>query len=290
MLEPPQGSLPAFSESRARLRHPVAEVGLAAAAAGVSALQDFHDRHVEVTEKGIGNFVTAADLASETAIVAVLRNAFPDHAIVAEESHRENAYADCVWIIDPLDGTNNFLHGIPHFAVSIGYYERGQGILGMIAQPTTGDWYVAQQGLGAWRNGRPISVSAASQLRDAMIGCGFYYDRGRRMRATFDTLIDLFGAGIHGMRRMGAAALDLAYLACGQFDGFFEYQLSPWDFAAGAVLVAEAGGQVSDCWGQPLPLDRISSLCASNGRLHAPLLETISPHQRQLQKIQRDGE
>lgn len=253
-------------------------VGLEAGWAGAAALLRLFRRDVSIQAKGVSNFVSEADLAAETAIVDVLRRAFPEHAIISEESHSDRADATHLWVIDPLDGTSNYLHGMPHFAVSIGYFCEGVGQVGVICDPAHGDWYIAARGQGAWRNGESIHVSRATELSQAMVACGFYYDRGRMMEGTLATLADLFRRDIHGIRRCGAAALDLAYLACGWFESFFEYRLSPWDYAAGSVLVSEAGGRLSDCDGGTLPLGSPSSVCASNGQLHAAMLDVIAPH------------
>lgn len=262
--------------SRGKVRASVSHVAIEAAYAGSLALLDYFRRPLEVRSKGIANYVSDADLAAESAIVNILKDAYPQHAILSEESHHDKADAASCWIIDPLDGTNNFIHGIPHFAVSIGYYEKGRGVLGIVTSPATGDWYLAARGEGAWLNGERMRVSESQGLDQAMVACGFYYDRDSMMQATLDTLGDLFRQQIHGIRRCGAAALDLAYVAGGWFDAFFEYRLSPWDYAAGSILLEEAGGKVTDCLGNPLPMDRTSTLCASNGRLQAAMLESVS--------------
>ena len=263
-------------KSRSVLRTSVAHVAIEAAYMGSLALLNHFRKPLEVRLKGVANYVSEADLAAESAIVQIILDTFPKHSILSEESHSDRADAPNCWIIDPLDGTNNFIHGIPHFAVSIGYYEAGKGILGIVTNPATGDWYVAARGEGAWFNGERLKVSGAAGLGDAMVACGFYYDRDRLMQATLDTLGDLFRQNIHGIRRCGAAALDLAFVAGGWFDAFFEYRLSPWDIAAGAILIEEAGGKISDCFGNPIPLDRTSTLCASNGKLHSAMLESVS--------------
>ncbi|MEI8213894.1 MAG: inositol monophosphatase family protein [Planctomycetota bacterium] len=261
-----------------RLRSLEAQVAISAAMDGASALLHFFRKDVEIQIKGTANFVSTADLAAETAIVERIRLDFPHHAIISEETHSDRADAEHLWIIDPLDGTSNYLHGMPHFAVSIGYYRNGVGEVGVVCDPAHGDWYVAARDQGAWRNGEPMRVSSATQLSEGMIACGFYYDRGLMMESTLATIADLFRCNIHGIRRCGAAALDLAYVASGWFDGFFEYRLSPWDYAAGQVLLVEAGGAISDCAGAELPLGRPSSVCASNGTLHQPMLQQIEPH------------
>ena len=262
-------------KSRSKLQVSTAHVAIEAAHAGSLALLDHFRKPLEVKAKGVANYVSQADLAAEAAIVGRLEDAYPSHAILSEESHSDRADAEHSWIIDPLDGTNNFIHGIPHFAVSIGYYQKGQGVLGIVTSPATGDWFVAARGQGAWFNGQEIRVSSASGLDQAMIACGFYYDRDEMMRSTLDTIGDLFRSQIHGIRRSGAAAIDLSYVAAGWFDGFFEYRLSPWDIAAGAVIIAEAGGVLSDCRGNPVKLHHTSSVCASNKSLHGPMLEVI---------------
>ncbi len=264
--------------SLGRCRHPMSALGMEAAMQSAVELLGFFGKDVGVEAKGIANFVSSADLAAERAIVDTLRKSFPAHAIISEESHSDRADAEHLWIVDPLDGTSNFLHGIPHFAVSIAYYYRGVGQVGIVCDPAAGDWYVAERGEGMWRNGDRMAVSRATRLDESMVACGFYYDRGPMMQATLATLSDLFQAQIHGMRRMGAAALDLAYVACGQFEAFFEYRLSPWDYAAGRLLVQEAGGQVSDCFGGELPLTHASGICATNTLLHSAMLQKLMPH------------
>jgi myo-inositol-1(or 4)-monophosphatase len=277
---------PLFVERRdltlKQLEHPFAQLAIDSAMLGAVALRAHFLGALKIETKGVANFVSSADLAAEAAVVQSLQKYAPEHAIISEESHRDRVDSEHVWIIDPLDGTSNFLHGIPHFAVSIGYIHQGIPSLGVICNPVTEDWYAAAIGQGAWHNGQRVHVSSASELSQAMIACGFYYDRGRMMQATLDTLASLYQSEIHGMRRIGAAALDLAYVACGQFEAFFEYRLSPWDYAAGMLLVSEAGGSVSDCLGSPLPLGSLSSICASNGHLHGEMLAKISPYFRSL--------
>ncbi len=211
------------------------------------------------------NLVTETDERSERLIVEAIRSTFPRHAILAEEAHSETPDAEHLWIIDPLDGTNNFAHGIPHCAVSIAYRQRGRTEVGVVHNPITGDWYVARRGRGATWNGRPVRVSHASSLDRVLIGVGFYYDRGEMMRATLAAIAGLFGENIHGIRRFGTASLDLCFVASGRFGAFFEYELAPWDFTAGALIVEEAGGQVSDVEGNPLRVAGGSVLAAAPG-------------------------
>lgn len=223
------------------------------------------------------DLVSDADLESEKAIANLLRRECPGHELLGEEDLQGNVDAEHLWIIDPLDGTNNFAHQIPHFAVSIAYYHRGQPIVGVILNPARDDLYTAVRGGGAFRNGQRMRVCDSPTLCKTLIGCGFYYDRGNMMRCTLAAIEDFFGNDIHGIRRFGTAALDLCQVGCGQFGAFFEYLLSPWDFAAGILFVQEAGGKVTDARGNPLRLEK-SSLAASNGKLHEVVVEITSRH------------
>jgi myo-inositol-1(or 4)-monophosphatase len=239
------------------------------------------DRTSRAKEMGAAhNLVSDADLESERTIVEVIRRAFPEDAVLGEESHAADVASPRLWIIDPIDGTNNFAHGLPHFAVSIGFFQDGEAACGVIYNPIREDWYVAQRGKCALHNGAQVRVNEAERLDQALIGVGFYYDRGAMMEATLDAIRDLFRRNIHGIRRFGAASLDLCHVACGMYGGYFEYVLSPWDFAAGALFVEEAGGRVTSARGEPLPLQR-TSILASNGRLHDEVLEVILGHHPQ---------
>lgn len=230
--------------------------------------------------------VTDADLASQAAIVELIHDKFPTHAILAEEDHPADVSNDHLWIVDPLDGTNNFAHGIPHWAVSIAYYEGGRPECGVVYNPIRQDRYTAQAGQGALHNGKLIRVNQASSLTEVIVAAGFYYDRGAMMEATLAAIGDLFRARIHGFRRFGTAALDLCQVAQGWYGGYFEFELSPWDFAAGRLIVEEAGGIVTSCGGHPFPLDK-SSILAANSHLHNSLLELVSPHFQSLVQKQR---
>jgi myo-inositol-1(or 4)-monophosphatase len=229
------------------------------------------------------NLVTDADLDAEKAIVTVIRDTFADHSILGEEAQAGDVDAEHLWIVDPLDGTNNFAHRIPHFAISIAYCHVGQVQCGVVYNPIRGDWYVAVRGRGATHNGQPATVSTANRLDQVLIGFGFYYDRGAMMEATLTAIRDLFRAQVHGVRRFGTASLDLCQVGCGQFGAFFEYQLAPWDFAAGRLFVEEAGGRVTTCAGQSVPW-ATTSLLASNGMLHEPVLDIVGPPYATLQR------
>ncbi|GAB5402631.1 MAG: inositol monophosphatase family protein [Aureliella sp.] len=250
------------------------QVAAKAALAGSQIVLDYFERGVSMRSKddeASYNLVSDADVKSEQAIAHSIRSAFPTHEIAGEEENVGDVTAEDVWVIDPLDGTNNFAHNIPHFAVCIGYYHREAATSAVVVNPVRGDWYYAVRGGGAFHNGQPLGVSNAKSLDEVMVGCGFYYDRGEMMRATLATVEAFFEQQIHGIRRFGTAALDLCQVASGQFGAFFEYQLAAWDFAAARLILEEAGGTITDARGQPLKL-QTSSILASNTHLHAAAL------------------
>lgn len=251
-----------------------------AAQRGAAIILKHFERGVEMRSKSDEesyNLVSDADVESERAIAACIQEAFPNHKILGEEEYSGDVDADHLWIIDPLDGTNNFAHRIPHFAVSIGYYDKGQANCGVVVNPVRGDWYWASRGGGAFHNGRRMQVKSAERLDEVMVGCGFYYDRGAMMEATLAAVHDFFKQNIHGIRRFGTAALDFCQVADGLFGAFFEYQLQPWDFAAGRLIVEEAGGKVTDGLGEDLKL-RQTSILVSNAKLHSTCLEIVRQH------------
>lgn len=234
---------------------------------GVSAIE----KSVDETKQGL---VTVADLEAETAIIETIKASFPEHAFLAEESLATGNNPDELWVIDPLDGTNNFAFGIPHFGISVAYWHHGQPAVGIVLDPLREEQFVAVKGCGATLNGKPISVSTHQSVCDTVVATGFYYDRGEMMKRTLRCVETLFENEIQGMRRMGAASLDLAWVACGRFGSFFELKLSPWDFAAAHLILTEAGGQITDCNGDPVGLDGTSVL-ATNGLLHDQMLKLI---------------
>ncbi len=248
----------------------------AARAGGEVAARYFRDG-VTMRSKDVANLVSDADVEAEHAIAAVIRATFPDHAILGEEAYQGDASAEHLWVVDPIDGTNNYAHAIPHFAVSVAYYHHGQAVCGVVFNPITDDWYTVIRGQGAFHNGKPARVQEATRLDEVIIGVGFYYDRGAMMEATLDAIRDLKHQAIHGIRRFGTASLDLISVGLGRYGAYFEYELSPWDFAAGRLFVEEAGGTVTDARGNPLPLGK-SSILASNGPLHAPTLAVVRKH------------
>jgi myo-inositol-1(or 4)-monophosphatase len=248
----------------------------AARVGGAIVARYFHEG-VEMRSKDVANLVSDADVEAERAIVAVIRRKYPHHDIVAEEAHTGDANAEHLWVVDPLDGTNNFAHRIPHCAVSIAYYRDGVAQCGVILNPIRDEWHVAARGQGARFNDRPVHVSESERLDEILIGVGFYYNRGKMMESTLRAVGDLKRQRIHGSRRFGTASLDLCMVGLGMFGAYFEYTLSPWDFAAGRLFVEEAGGKVTTCLGEPLPMAK-SSVLASNGLVHEAVLEIVRAH------------
>lgn len=261
----------------------LSRVARSAAETGGQVLRHYYERGVEVRSKpdaegGQHNLVSDADLESEKVIADTIRSSFPTHELLGEEQLVGDLDAEHLWIIDPLDGTNNFAHGLPHFAISIAYCYRGVPIVGVVFNPVRQDWFTATRGHGARWNNVPINVSSEQTLSEAIIACGFHYDRGAMMRATLGAIEELFSQHrIHGIRRMGTAALDFCAVAAGHFGGFFEYYLSPWDFAAGMLIVEEAGGTVTNSRGEPMPL-AAGGVVVSNGILHPGLSDIVARH------------
>lgn len=252
-------------------------VARAAALAAGEVLMKYFGQGVTQRFKGgqTADLVSEADVNAEQAVIRVIRENYPHDAILGEESLTgTDPQSPQLWIIDPLDGTTNFLHDIPHFAVSLAYYEAGVPKIGVVWNPAMQDMFIAVAGQGATHNGQPIHVTPDERLEQTLIGTGFYYDRGSMMEATLGVLADLFRENIHGVRRFGSAALDLCHVAKGYYGAYFEYFLSAWDFAAGRLIVEEAGGRVTTARGTPLPLAK-SSILASNSRLHA-VVEAIT--------------
>jgi myo-inositol-1(or 4)-monophosphatase len=252
------------------------QVARDAATAAGEIIERYYRQGVTMRSKETANLVSDADVEAERAIVELLRARFPDHAVLAEEGH-SHGQSEHLWIVDPLDGTNNFAHHIPQFAVSIAYCHHGQPMCGVVYNPIRGDWHTAVRGEGAFLNGQRVRVDASARLADVLVAVGFYYDRGAMMEATLAALRDFFLAHVHGIRRFGAASLDLCSVGLGMFGAYFEYELAPWDFAAGALFVEEAGGKVTTCSGAALPLER-TTLLASNTLLHEAALAIVRRH------------
>jgi myo-inositol-1(or 4)-monophosphatase len=229
-----------------------------------------HLGHVAIEYKGGVDLVTAADRASEAFIVARLRQLFPTHSIVAEEGGGSEASSGYRWYVDPLDGTTNFAHRIPFFAVSLGLEYEGRMIAGVVYNPVLNELFAAEEGHGATLNGQPIHVSPTAMLAESLVGTGFpVQKRNANPNIHFYHMLTLHS---HGVRRMGAAALDLCYTACGRLEAFWEFNLKPWDTAAGSFIVQQAGGTVTDILGQPFSVHSPEVL-ASNGLVHREMLD-----------------
>ena len=231
-----------------------------------------------IHSKRSNDYVSEIDHKAEQAIIEILLDAYPKHAILAEESGSTGVGGDSEyqWIIDPLDGTTNFLHGFPQYAVSIALLHRGQLSQAVIYDPVRNDLYTASRGRGAFLNERRIRVSKRDKLQDALIGTGFPYRDFTHLDAYTAMFRDLVQKS-SGLRRPGSAALDLAWLAAGNTDGFFEIGLNPWDIAAGCLLILEAGGLVSDFAGEENYLQS-GNVVAGNPKVFVQLLQTITPH------------
>ena len=233
---------------------------------------------LKVETKQPNDFVTEVDRKAEAAIIETLREAYPQYGILAEESgadrrRRASGDAEYQWIIDPLDGTTNFIHGLPQYAVSIALAKGGSVEQAVIFDPNRNELFTASKGAGAFLNERRIRVSKRTKLQDSLIGTGFPY----RMFEHIDTYLAIFkelAQKTAGQRRPGAASLDLAYVACGRYDGFWEFGLAPWDMAAGALLISEAGGLVSDMRGEATYLTS-GNIIAGTPKVFAPLLNII---------------
>ena len=232
---------------------------------------------LKVNAKQQSDYVTEVDKLAESAIIEILRETYPNHAILAEESGSSgDSQAEYQWIIDPLDGTTNFIHGFPQYAVSIGLAHKGVLSHAVVYDTTRNELFTASKGGGAFLNEKRIRVSKRAKLEEALIGTGFPY----RSFVHIDAYIAIFRELMQktsGLRRPGAASLDLAYVACGRPDGLWEFGLSPWDMAAGALLISEAGGLVGDLRGEPNYLAS-GNFVGGNPKVFSQLLQVIAPH------------
>lgn len=255
------------------------EVALAAAKqAGGLLREEFGTAHQFSLKSSRSDLVTEFDHRSEEMIIEVIREHFPDHEILAEESPPCETQSEYRWIIDPLDGTTNYAHGFPLFAVSIAVEQRGGELLvGVVYSPVLDELFFAQAGKGATLNGKPIKVSRTDHLNSSMIATGFPYNLDR-----IEANLIHFGKFAHraqAIRRAGAAALDLCYVACGRFDGFWELDLKPWDVAAGALIIREAEGRVSDFSGENCDVYG-EEILASNGKIHREMIRVLGEPER----------
>ena len=238
-----------------------------------------HRRHEVGTKSTEIDLVTEADLASERLIVAAIREKFPRHTILAEEGQGDTqtlvGEAEHLWLVDPLDGTVNYAHGFPVWGVSLALAQGGEVTLAVTYNPLHDEMFWAERGRGAWLDGQRIGVSSAGRLRDALLATGFAY---RRAELEDNNLreVNAMMPRVQGLRRAGAAVLDLAHLACGRLDAYWEMHLQPWDWAAGWLLVEEAGGVVTDMRGEPFALAKNNMAASNSAALHEKLLDVLT--------------
>ncbi len=228
----------------------------------------------DIQKKGDIDLVTEADTASEKAIIETILNDFPDHGILAEESGSTRADSPYQWIVDPLDGTTNYAHGLDQFSVSIAFSRNGRIVMGLVLVPANGDFYLAEEGQGARLNGAPIQVSKSGTVHESLLVTGFPYN----FKEIMEMLIARFTRCLsrsQGVRRFGSAAIDLCLVASGRFDGFWEQNLKPWDTAAGLLIVKEAGGRVTDFDDRPFDVN-MKEILATNGLIHQEMLSLMT--------------
>ncbi|QZA79344.1 inositol monophosphatase [Deefgea tanakiae] len=257
--------------------HPMLNTAVRAARRAATVIQRASNNLDLITpeKKGHNDFVTEVDRAAEQAIIETILEAYPNHAILAEESGKRGN-SEYVWIIDPLDGTTNFLHGFPQYAISIALEHKGVITQAVVYDPNRNDLFTATRGVGAFLNDRRIRVSKVRELSDALVGTGFPYTKFNNLENYLNIFRDMAQKAA-GVRRPGAAALDLAYVACGRFDGFFEFDLKLVDIAAGTLLVQEAGGLVTDLNGEEKFLESGDVLCGTP-RVFGQMLSVIRGH------------
>lgn len=237
-------------------------------------LRDGIGQRIQIEHKSEIDLVTDIDRRSEEFLLEKIQERYPDDRIVAEESGIIEGKNGRIWHIDPLDGTVNYAHGIPFFAVSLGYVQEGKVMLGVVYDPLLDECFTAQRGKGAYLNGEPIGVSSADQLIRSLLVTGFPYNFRDVPDNNLDHYSD-FSLRAQGVRRLGSAALDLCYVAAGRFEGFWQVQIESYDIAAGALIVEEAGGFVTDVRGGPDFLQQPCSILATNGRIHQTMLDVL---------------
>lgn len=238
-------------------------------------LKYYYSNEINIRFKGKLDMVTDADINSQEKIVNIIKSEFPDDEIIAEENTENTSNLKSTWIIDPLDGTTNFVHRMPWFAISIAYLNNGNIKLGLIYIPLLNELFFAVKGEGAFLNGKRISVSKEDKLERCLVGTGFPYS----IHENYEEIISRFKKvliNVRGVRRPGAAAQDLAYVSCGRFDAFYEDGLKPWDVAAGILLINEAGGKVTGYNGEEYQIGKSNQILASNLFLHEKIKELIS--------------
>lgn len=251
------------------------KVLIEASLAGAAEITRFFQKEFAVSNKeGVNNLVTEADHASEKAILAVIKSYYPEHQVLAEESGEKKQSSDYKWIIDPVDGTVNFAHGIPINCVSIAIEYKGEIVMAAVYNPHMNEFFFAEKGKGAFLNDIPISVSNETKVIKSCLVTGFPYTYINMPNGPVEVFERLVKKGVP-VRRLGSAAIDLCWVACGRFDGFYEHKLEPWDSAAGYLIVEEAGGKVTDFDGNKFSVYQHRVL-ATNGRIHEEMLGVIN--------------
>jgi myo-inositol-1(or 4)-monophosphatase len=262
--------------------HPMLNIAIKAArlAGGIINRASLDLDLLKINQKSPNDFVTEVDQAAEAAIIDTVLTAYPGHGILAEESGREHGArdSDYVWIIDPLDGTTNFIHGFPVYAVSIALAFRGQIQQAVVYDPTRNDLFYASKGRGAFLNDKRLRVSRRTRMSDALIGTGFPFRKGDNLKR-YMQMFEAVSTQCAGLRRPGAAALDLCYVAAGHLDAFFETGLSPWDIAAGSLMITEAGGLIGNFTGESDYLYQ-REVVAGSPRIYGQLVQTLTPYSR----------
>ncbi len=257
--------------------HPDLEIALKAAREGVRTINEFQRENLNIQQKGFHDLVTDADIAAEKNILRVINDHFPEDEILAEETASHESLSDArTWIVDPIDGTTNFAHQFPVYCVSVGMWENKEPKVAVVIEVNRNEEFTAVAGKGAWLNGKEISVSDTDEPQDGFIGTGFPYNDLSLVEPYLNLFRHLM-AELQGIRRPGAATFDLCCVACGRFDGFYEYSLHAWDVAAAALIVQEAGGVVSDWEGEDNWLFG-QRIIAANKDIHKYLLERIKEH------------
>ena len=271
--------------------HPMLNIAIKAArAAGSIINRAALDLEVlKVGQKGPNDYVSEVDQAAENAIIDVLLEAYPGHAILAEESGRERGarHSEYVWIIDPLDGTTNFLHGFPVYAVSIALAHKGKVEQAVVYDPTRNDMFFASRGRGAFLNDRCLRVSKRTRISDSLIGTGFPFRKGDNFKR-YVKMFEEVMQSCAGLRRPGAAALDLCYVAAGYYDGFFETGLNPWDIAAGSLMITEAGGLIGNFTGEADFLYQ-REVVAGNPKVYGQLVQILAPYTRVIKESDKSA-
>ena len=249
-------------------------VGIAAVYAGARVVRDRFGNISQIDKKGAFNLLTEADTESEKKIITTIREAFPDHAILAEESGASEGTGGYQWLIDPLDGTTNYAHQLPFFSISIALAVRDEIVLGLVLNPMDGELFSAISGTGAELNGKPIKVSTTPSVFESLLVTGFPYDVNEIVKPVMNRF-SVLQQGSQGVRRLGSAALDICYVACGRFDGFWEQDLKPWDKAAGAIIAAEAGAAITNFSNRPFSIKQ-NEILVTNGKIHQEMLSLLN--------------